>query len=160
MAQSAYMREFPQSTDDCTWISTYVESRLSRKKPGTINVYQRVLSDFLLWLDSQSMCHFPQIMRHLTLRNSHHSIGRGWQQSEPSDACQVCLEQFFVNSPSMNKDSSSTMPHEGWNFLHNKRCNHVSSQTSNAQFSGTWLSSQKTFRMKRFSHLATGRDTG
>jgi site-specific recombinase XerD len=55
MAQSAYMREFPHRTDNSTWISTYVESCLSRKNPGTIDVYQRVLRDFLLWLDSRSI---------------------------------------------------------------------------------------------------------
>src|SRR5258708_39345501 len=50
MTQSANMRVFPRGTDHTSWISTYSEACLSRKNPGTIDVYQRVLRDFLLWL--------------------------------------------------------------------------------------------------------------
>jgi len=44
------MSVFPHGTDNSIWISTYSEACLSRKHPGTIDVYQRVLRDFLLWL--------------------------------------------------------------------------------------------------------------
>jgi site-specific recombinase XerD len=47
------MVAFPHRTDHSIWISTYSETCLARKNPGTIDVYQRVLRDFLLWLDSR-----------------------------------------------------------------------------------------------------------
>lgn len=52
--QSANVGVFPYGTNNSTWISTYSEACLSRKNLGTIDVYQRVLRDFLLWLDSRS----------------------------------------------------------------------------------------------------------
>jgi site-specific recombinase XerD len=53
MTQAAHMMVFPHGTNHSIWISTYSEACLSRKNPGTIDVYQRVLRDFLLWLDSR-----------------------------------------------------------------------------------------------------------
>ncbi len=50
MTQAAHLVMFPQGTDNGLWISTYSETCLSRKSPGTRDVYQRVLRDFLLWL--------------------------------------------------------------------------------------------------------------
>lgn len=53
MTQAANMVTFPHGTKDSIWIGAYSEACLSRKNPGTIDVYQRVLRDFLLWLDSR-----------------------------------------------------------------------------------------------------------
>src|SRR2546422_9899809 len=50
MTQSANMGMFCQETNNSIWISTYTEICLLRKSPGTIDVYQRILRDFLLWL--------------------------------------------------------------------------------------------------------------
>ncbi len=47
-------------------ISTYSEACLSRKSPGTIDVYQRVLRDFLLWLvehPGHASFHLDQLTR-------------------------------------------------------------------------------------------------
>ncbi len=52
MTQSAHMSVFPHGTDNSLWISMSSEACLSRKNSKTIDVYQRVLRDFLLWLDS------------------------------------------------------------------------------------------------------------
>jgi site-specific recombinase XerD len=41
---------FSSSNDEAAWITTYREACLTKKNPGTIDVYQRVLRDFLLWL--------------------------------------------------------------------------------------------------------------
>lgn len=38
------------SNDTLAWIATYSEACLLQKNPGTIDVYQRVLRDFFLWL--------------------------------------------------------------------------------------------------------------
>ena len=66
MTQSANMRVFPRGTDHTSWISTYSEACLSRKNPGTIDVYQRVLRDFLLWLaelPGHASFHLDQLTR-------------------------------------------------------------------------------------------------
>ena len=66
MTQSTNMMAFPHGTNSSIWISTYSEACLSRKKPGTINVYQRVLRDFLLWFSPQPghiSSHFDQLTR-------------------------------------------------------------------------------------------------
>ena len=42
MTQAANLVTFPQGTNNGIWISTYSEACLSRKSPGTIDVYQRV----------------------------------------------------------------------------------------------------------------------
>ena len=66
MTQSANMRVFPRGTDHTIWISTYSEACLSRKNPGTIDVYQRVLRDFLLWLaelPGHASFHLDQLTR-------------------------------------------------------------------------------------------------
>ena len=66
MTQAAHMNVFPHGTDNSIWISTYSEACLSRKNPGTIDVYQRVLHDFLLWLDArlgQTLFHLNQLTR-------------------------------------------------------------------------------------------------
>src|SRR5437868_7601074 len=53
MTQSTNMDVFPDGRNNSIWISTYSKACLSRKSLGTIDVYQRVLRDFLLWLDSR-----------------------------------------------------------------------------------------------------------
>ncbi len=53
MTQAANLMTFPQGKNNGIWISTYSEACLSHKSPGTIDAYQRVLRDFLLWLDSR-----------------------------------------------------------------------------------------------------------
>ncbi len=66
MTQSANMVTFPHGTKNSIWIGAYSEACLSRKNPGTIDVYQRVLRDFLLWLDSRpghSSFHLDQLTR-------------------------------------------------------------------------------------------------
>jgi site-specific recombinase XerD len=40
----------PESLDHAAWIAVYSEARLSQKNAGTVDVYQRVLRDFLFWL--------------------------------------------------------------------------------------------------------------
>lgn len=50
MTHSANTGVFPRGMNNSIWISEYCETCLSRKNPGTIDVYQRVLRDFLLWL--------------------------------------------------------------------------------------------------------------
>src|SRR5437868_5686165 len=54
MTQSANMRLFPHEMNNSIWISMYSEACLSHKNPGTIDVYQRVLRDFLRWLTERS----------------------------------------------------------------------------------------------------------
>jgi len=39
-----------ESKDHFAWIAAYSEAHLSQKNVGTVDVYQRVLRDFLLWL--------------------------------------------------------------------------------------------------------------
>jgi len=66
MTQSADVTAFPHETDNSIWLSTYIEACLSRKNPGTLDVYQRVLRDFLLWLAQRSEhtpFHFDQLTR-------------------------------------------------------------------------------------------------
>src|SRR5689334_7379745 len=53
MTQATNMAAFPQGTNNSIWISTYSQACLSQKNPGTIDVYQRVLYDFLLWFSQQ-----------------------------------------------------------------------------------------------------------
>jgi site-specific recombinase XerD len=53
-------------TDNSTWIAVYCEAWLSHKNSGTIDVYQRVLRDFLLWLTERlgyALFHFHQLAR-------------------------------------------------------------------------------------------------
>ncbi len=54
MMQAASMGAFPHGMDNNTWITAYSEACLSSKKPGTVDVYQRTLRDFLLWLTQRS----------------------------------------------------------------------------------------------------------
>src|SRR5438046_10729223 len=66
MTQAANLVTFHQGTNNAIWISTYSEACLSRKNPGTIDVYQRVLRDFLLWLAERSehaSCYPDQLTR-------------------------------------------------------------------------------------------------
>src|SRR6266571_4962288 len=66
MTQAANLVTFPQGTNNGIWISTYSEACLSRKSPGTIDVYQRVLRDFLLWLTERpghASFHLDQLTR-------------------------------------------------------------------------------------------------
>jgi LuxR family maltose regulon positive regulatory protein len=60
------MMAFPHKTNSSIWIRIYSEACLSRKNPGTIDVYQRVLRDFLLWCSQQPghlSSHFDQLTR-------------------------------------------------------------------------------------------------
>jgi site-specific recombinase XerD len=50
MMQSTQVVAFPHGMDNGFWISTYSEACLSGKNPGTVDVYQRALRDFLRWL--------------------------------------------------------------------------------------------------------------
>jgi site-specific recombinase XerD len=64
--QSGNLVTFPQGTNNGTWISMYSEACLSHKSPGTIDVYQRVLRDFLLWfteLSGQASFRLEQLTR-------------------------------------------------------------------------------------------------
>ena len=66
MTQAADLVTFPQGTNNGIWINTYSEACLSRKSPGTIDVYQRVLRDFLLWLTERpghASFHLDQLTR-------------------------------------------------------------------------------------------------
>ncbi|SRR6266571_9226930 len=52
--------------DHSTWIATYSEECLSQKNPGTVDVYQRALRDFFLWLAEfagSSLSPFHQLTR-------------------------------------------------------------------------------------------------
>jgi len=50
MTDAGKSTAFPESNDHSAWIETYSEACLSQKNEGTVDVYQRVLRDFLLWL--------------------------------------------------------------------------------------------------------------
>jgi site-specific recombinase XerD len=66
MTQSANMIPFPHGTNNSLWIDAYSDTCLFRKNPSTIDVYQRVLRDFLLWLDSRlghASFHLDQLTR-------------------------------------------------------------------------------------------------
>lgn len=66
MMQSANMVMFPQGTNNSIWIGAYSQACLSQRNPSTIDIYQRVLRDFLLWLDSRpghSSFHLDQLTR-------------------------------------------------------------------------------------------------
>ncbi len=65
MTQSASMVVFPHGTNNSSWITAYSEACLSRKNPGTIDVYQRVLRNFLLWL-TECSGHAPGRLDQLT----------------------------------------------------------------------------------------------
>jgi len=43
------MIALPHETKNDVWITAYIDACLHTKNPGTIDVYQRVLRDFLLW---------------------------------------------------------------------------------------------------------------
>jgi hypothetical protein len=56
----------PSGTNSSVWIRTYSEACLSQKHPGTSDVYQRVLRDFLLWFSPQPghlSSHLDQLTR-------------------------------------------------------------------------------------------------
>jgi hypothetical protein len=66
MKQAADMTIFAHGANKSIWVSTYSEACLSRKNPGTIDVYQRILRDFLLWLtedSGQASLHLNQLTR-------------------------------------------------------------------------------------------------
>jgi site-specific recombinase XerD len=50
MIRSSTVQASPHRDENSTWITAYSEACLYGKNPGTIDVYQRVLRDFLLWL--------------------------------------------------------------------------------------------------------------
>src|SRR5260370_16305263 len=68
MIQSADAVMFPHRANNSIWISMYSEACLSRKNPGTIDVYQGALRDFLLWLaerPGQASFHLDQVTRNI-----------------------------------------------------------------------------------------------
>jgi site-specific recombinase XerD len=57
---------FSSSNDHSAWVATYSEACLSQKNDNTVDVYQRVLRDFLLWLAAYtepSLSLFQQLTR-------------------------------------------------------------------------------------------------
>jgi len=50
MIQSSTSQAFTYGNENSIWITAYREACLSGKNPGTIDVYQRTLRDFLFWL--------------------------------------------------------------------------------------------------------------
>jgi site-specific recombinase XerD len=54
MAHPTDVIAFPYGMDSGAWIAAYSEACLSRKSPGTSDVYQRTLRDFFLWLTQRS----------------------------------------------------------------------------------------------------------
>ncbi len=66
MTDAGNSTTFPESKDHSAWIATYSQARLSQKNPSTVDVYQRVLRDFFLWLTEcagSSPSPFHQITR-------------------------------------------------------------------------------------------------
>src|SRR5579864_1396677 len=104
MTQAAHMSVFPHGTDNSIWISTYSEACLSRKNPGTIDVYQRVLRDFLLWLDArpgQTLFHLDQLTRPMietymtSLEETGYSVShRTRVKSVLSNFCQWLIDEY------------------------------------------------------------------
>jgi site-specific recombinase XerD len=50
MTDAGNSTTFLECNDHSAWVAVYSEACLSQKNPGTIDVYQRVLRDFFLWL--------------------------------------------------------------------------------------------------------------
>lgn len=106
MTQSANMVTFPHGTNNSIWIGAYSEACLSRKNPGTLDVYQRVLRDFLLWLDSRpghSSFHLDQLTRTtvemylISLEEAGYSVShRTRVKSVISNFCQWLIDEFGV----------------------------------------------------------------
>jgi len=66
MARRARMIALPHETKNDVWITAYIDACLQGKNPGTIDVYQRVLRDFLLWFThwlGQAQFHPAQLTR-------------------------------------------------------------------------------------------------
>jgi site-specific recombinase XerD len=111
MTQSANIVTFPHGINNSIWISAYSEACLSRKNPGTIDVYQRVLRDFLLWLDSRpghASFHLDQLTRttvemYLTsLEEAGYSVShRTRVKSVISNFCQWLIDEhgFLKRNP-------------------------------------------------------------
>jgi site-specific recombinase XerD len=66
MTDAGNSTTFSENKDHSTWIAVYSEECLSQKNPGTVDVYQRVLRDFFLWLAEfagSSLSPFHQLTR-------------------------------------------------------------------------------------------------
>ncbi len=66
MAWTSQMTAFPHETKNDIWITAYIDAGLRSKNPGTIDVYQRVLRNFLLWFTDwlgQAQFHPAQLTR-------------------------------------------------------------------------------------------------
>jgi site-specific recombinase XerD len=90
--------------DNNAWIAAYYEACLSRKNSGTIDVYQRVLRDFLLWLGERpgyALFHFDQLTRTMvetymaSLEEVGYSIShRTRVKSVISSFCQWLIDEY------------------------------------------------------------------
>jgi site-specific recombinase XerD len=54
MTRSSLVQAFPYGDEHSLWITAYSEACLCGKNPGTIDVYQRTIRDFLFWLAERS----------------------------------------------------------------------------------------------------------
>src|SRR6266851_2347289 len=66
MMQAANRVTILSGTDNSTWVAAYCEAYLSHMNSRTIDAYQRVLGDFLLWLTEHlgdAWFHFDQLNR-------------------------------------------------------------------------------------------------
>src|SRR5438045_8952337 len=104
MAQAANLVMLPQGTSNGIWISTYSEACLSRKSSRTIDIYQRVLHDFLLWLTDRpghASFHLDQLMRSTvetylaSLEEAGYSVShRTRVKSVLSSFCQWLIDEY------------------------------------------------------------------
>jgi site-specific recombinase XerD len=102
--QAANLLMFPQGTNNGTWISMYSETCLSHRNPGTIDVYQRVLRDFLLWfaeLSGQASSRLEQLtgttveMYITPLEEAAYSMShRTRVKSDLSSFCQSLIDEY------------------------------------------------------------------
>src|SRR5579859_2573216 len=85
-----------QIETNSAWIKAYHEACLSTKDPGTIDVYQRALRDFLLWLTERSgQAAFPpeQLTRTSVERYLQHLEETGYSVSHRT-RCKSVLGSF------------------------------------------------------------------
>lgn len=154
MMQAANLVMSPQGTNYGIWIGTYSEACLCRKSPGTIDVYQRVLRDFLLWQTSRpghASFHLDQLTRITveTYMTSLEEVGysvshRSRVKSVLSSFCQWLIDEYGllkrnparglelpaqqVLAPRMLSDEQRTILRtlvEQAEDLRGKRCSHL-----------------------------------
>ncbi len=104
MSHSANMLVLPHGTNNGIWISQYSEACLSHKNPGTIDVYERVLRDFLLWLTNlpgHTSFHLNQLTRTIvemymtSLEEDGYSVShRTRVKSVISSFCQWLIDEY------------------------------------------------------------------